>query len=132
MKQIINASNAPAAIGPYSHAIEIEGYIFTSGQLGIDPATGKLCDGVEAQARQAFTNIKNVLEAAGASMDDVLKTTVFVTDLKDFVKVNAIYAEFFAPNFPARSCVQVAALPAGCLVEIEVIANKAADEIASF
>ena len=132
MKQIINASNAPAAIGPYSHAIEIEGYIFTSGQLGIDPATGKLCDGVEAQARQAFTNIKNVLEAAGASMDDVLKTTVFVTDLKDFVKVNAIYAEFFAPNFPARSCVQVAALPAGGLVEIEVIANKAADKIASF
>ena len=132
MKQIINASNAPAAIGPYSHAIEIEGYIFTSGQLGIDPATGKLCDGVEAQARQAFTNIKNVLEAAGASMDDVLKTTVFVTDLKDFVKVNAIYAEFFAPNFPARSCVQVAALPAGGLVEIEVIANKAAAEIASF
>lgn len=132
MKQIINASNAPAAIGPYSHAIEIEGYIFTSGQLGIDPATGKLCDGVEAQARQAFTNIKNVLEAAGASMDDVLKTTVFVTDLKDFVKVNAIYAEFFAPNFPARSCVQVAALPAGGLVEIEVIASKAADEIASF
>lgn len=132
MKQIINASNAPAAIGPYSHATEIEGYIFTSGQLGIDPATGKLCDGVEAQARQAFTNIKNVLEAAGASMDDVLKTTVFVTDLKDFVKVNAIYAEFFAPNFPARSCVQVAALPAGGLVEIEVIANKAADEIASF
>ncbi len=132
MKQIINASNAPAAIGPYSHAIEIEGYIFTSGQLGIDPATGKLCGGVEAQARQAFTNIKNVLEAAGASMDDVLKTTVFVTDLKDFVKVNAIYAEFFAPNFPARSCVQVAALPAGGLVEIEVIANKAADEIASF
>ena len=132
MKQIINASNAPAAIGPYSHAIEIEGYIFTSGQLGIDPATGKLCDGVEAQARQAFTNIKNVLEAAGASMDDVLKTTVFVTDLKDFVKVNAIYAEFFAPNFPARSCVQVAALPAGGLVEIEVIDNKAADEIASF
>ena len=132
MKQIINASNAPAAIGPYSHAIEIEGYIFTSGQLGIDPATGKLCDGVEAQARQAFTNIKNVLEAAGASMDDVLKTTVFVTDLKDFVKVNAIYAEFFAPNFPARSCVQVAALPAGGLVEIEAIANKAADEIASF
>ena len=129
MKQIINASNAPAAIGPYSHAIEIEGYIFTSGQLGIDPATGKLC---EAQARQSFTNIKNVLEAAGASMDDVLKTTVFVTDLKDFVKVNAIYAEFFAPNFPARSCVQVAALPAGGLVEIEVIANKAADEIASF
>ena len=123
MKQIINASNAPAAIGPYSHAIEIEGYIFTSGQLGIDPATGKLCDGVEAQARQAFTNIKNVLEAAGASMDDVLKTTVFVTDLKDFVKVNAIYAEFFAPNFPARSCVQVARLPKDVKLEIEAIAK---------
>ena len=132
MKNIIKCDSAPAALGPYSHACEANGFIFTSGQLGIDPATGKLCDGVEAQARQAFTNIKNVLEAAGASMGDVLKTTVFVTDLKDFVKVNAIYAEFFAPNFPARSCVQVAALPAGGLVEIEVIANKAADEIASF
>ena len=99
---------------------------------GIDPATGKLCEGVEAQARQAFTNLKNVLDSANASMDDVLKTTVFMVDLADFGKVNAIYAEFFGPNYPARSCVQVAALPAGGLVEIEAVANKAADEIASF
>ena len=110
MKQQINAANAPAAIGPYCHAIEMEGFIFTSGQLGIDPATGKLCEGV----------------------DDVLKTTVFMVDLADFGKVNAIYAEFFGPNYPARSCVHVAALPAGGLVEIEAVANKAADEVASF
>ena len=132
MKQQINAANAPAAIGPYCHAIEMEGFVFTSGQLGIDPATGKLCEGVEAQARQAFTNLKNVLDSANASMDDVLKTTVFMVDLADFGKVNAIYAEFFGPNYPARSCVQGAALPAGGLVEIEAVANKAADEIASF
>lgn len=132
MKEIISATNAPAAIGPYNHAIAMEGVIYTSGQLGIDPATGKLADGVEAQARQAFTNLKNVLAAGGASMNDVVKTTVFVADLADFGKVNAIYAEFFGPAFPARSCVQVAALPAGGLVEVEAIAYKSADEVYSF
>ena len=132
MKEIISANNAPSAIGPYSHAVCMEGMVFTSGQLGIDPGTGKLCEGVEAQARQAFTNLKNVLAASGASMDDVVKTTVFVTDLGDFAKVNAIYGEFFAPNYPARSCVQVAALPAGGLVECECIAFKSADEHYSF
>lgn len=126
MKKQINAANAPAAIGPYCHATEANGFIFTSGQLGFDPETGKLREGVEAQARQSFTNLKTVLESAGSSLDDVLKTTVFVADLADFGKVNAIYAEFFGPNYPARSCVQVAALPAGGLVEAEVIAAKKA------
>ncbi len=126
MKKQINAANAPAAIGPYCHATEASGFIFTSGQLGFDPETGKLREGVEAQARQSFTNLKTVLESAGSSLDDVLKTTVFVADLADFGKVNAIYAEFFGPNYPARSCVQVAALPAGGLVEAEVIAVKKA------
>ncbi len=126
MKKQINAVNAPAAIGPYCHATEANGFIFTSGQLGFDPETGKLREGVEAQARQSFTNLKTVLESAGSSLDDVLKTTVFVADLADFGKVNAIYAEFFGPNYPARSCVQVAALPAGGLVEAEVIAVKKA------
>ncbi len=132
MKELVSAKNAPAAIGPYNHAVAMEGMVFTSGQLGIDPATGKLADGVEAQARQAFTNLKNVLEAAGASLADVVKTTVFVTDLADFAKVNAIYGEFFGPDYPARSCVQVAALPAGGLVEAEAIAFRSADEAYSF
>ena len=124
MKQQINAANAPAAIGPYCHAIEMEGFVFTSGQLGIDPATGKLCEGVEAQARQAFTNLKNVLDSANASMDDVLKTTVFMVDLADFGKLNAIYGEYFTEPYPARSCVEVSALPKGVLVECECIAKK--------
>ena len=111
MKEIITASNAPAAIGPYSHAVSVEGYVFTSGQLGMDPATGKLREGIEAQAEQAFENLKTVLAAAGASLADVVKTTVFVVDLKDFVKVNTIYAKHFTADCPARSCVQVAALP---------------------
>ncbi len=132
MKEIISAKNAPAAIGPYNHAIGMEGIVFTSGQLGIDPATGKLAEGVEAQARQSFTNLKNVLEAAGASLADVVKTTVFVTDLADFGKVNKIYGEFFGPDYPARSCVQVAALPAGGLVECECIAFRSADETVTF
>ncbi len=132
MKEIIRSDKAPAAIGPYNHAIMTEGIVFTSGQLGFDPATGKLVAGVEAQARQAFTNLKNVLEASGASLEDVVKTTVFVADLADFAKVNAIYQEFFGPNFPARSCVQVAALPGGGLVECECIAFKSADETYSF
>lgn len=133
MKEIINASNAPAAIGPYSHAVAMEGIIFTSGQLGLDPATGKLVEGgVAAQAEQALINLENVLKAAGASMMDVVKTTVFVQDLADFATVNAIYNDHFKGDFPARSCVQVAKLPAGALVEIEAIAFRSADEVVSF
>lgn len=132
MKEIISAPNAPAAIGPYSHAVAHEGFVFTSGQLGIDPKTGKLPEGIEAQAEQSLTNLENVLKAAGASMSDVVKTTVFVKDLADFGKVNKIYGEHFGSDFPARSCVQVAALPAGALVEIEAVAMKSADETYSF
>ncbi len=124
MKEIISSKKAPAALGPYSHAVAFERLVFTSGQLGIDPATGKFGDGVEAQARIALENLKNVLAAADASLESVLKATVFVKDLADFPKVNAIYAEFFGPNYPARSCVEVAGLPGGGLVECECIALK--------
>ena len=132
MKECIIAQNAPAAIGPYSHAVLMEGIVFASGQLGVDPATGKLADGVVAQATQALTNLKNVLAASGASLQDVVKTTVFVKDLNDFKTVNDIYATFFTENYPARSCVQVAALPMGGLVEVEAIAFKSADEEAAW
>jgi 2-iminobutanoate/2-iminopropanoate deaminase len=122
MKKIITAANAPAAIGPYSHAAATQELVFTSGQLGLDPETGKLREGVEAQAEQALTNLENVLKAAGAGMPDVVKTTVFVQSMADFAKVNAIYAQRFDKDCPARSCVQVGALPMGALVEIEAIA----------
>ena len=98
--------------------------VFTSGQLGLIPETGKLPEGVEAQTEQALINLRNVLKASGTDMEHVVKTTVFVQDLADFAKVNAIYAKFFATNPPARSCVQVAKLPAGGLVEIEAVAVK--------
>lgn len=124
MKEIIVAENAPAAIGPYSHAVVINDMVFTSGQLGLIPETGKLPEGVEAQTEQALINLRNVLKASGADMEHVVKTTVFVQDLADFAKVNAICAKFFATNPPARSCVQVAKLPAGGLVEIEAVAVK--------
>lgn len=124
MKEIIVAENAPAAIGPYSHAVVINDMVFTSGQLGLIPETGKLPEGVEAQTEQALINLRNVLKASGADMEHVVKTTVFVQDLADFAKVNAIYAKFFATNPPARSCVQVAKLPAGGLIEIEAVAVK--------
>lgn len=124
MKEIIVAENAPAAIGPYSHAVVINDMVFTSGQLGLIPETGKLPEDVEAQTEQALINLRNVLKASGTDMEHVVKTTVFVQDLADFAKVNAIYAKFFATNPPARSCVQVAKLPAGGLVEIEAVAVK--------
>ncbi|MDD7414721.1 MAG: RidA family protein [Eubacteriales bacterium] len=124
MKEIIVAENAPAAIGPYSHAVVINDMVFTSGQLGLIPETGKLPEGVEAQTEQALINLRNVLKASGTDMEHVVKTTVFVQDLADFAKVNAVYAKFFATNPPARSCVQVAKLPAGGLVEIEAVAVK--------
>ena len=116
MKNIIKCDSAPAALGPYSHACEANGFIFTSGQLGIDPATGKLAEGVEAQAHQALVNIDNVLKTAGATMKDI--------DLNDFAAVNRIYGDYFGSEFPGRSCFQVSKLPAGGLVEIEVVAYK--------
>ncbi len=122
MKTILNTAAAPKAIGPYSQAVGTEALLYTSGQLGIDPATGKLVDGVEAQAQQAMHNLGAILEARGLSYANIIKTTIFLASMADFAAVNAVYASYFSGDFPARSCVQVAALPLGGLVEIECIA----------
>ena len=124
MKNVIHTASAPAAIGPYSQAIQMGDFLFTSGQLGIIPESGELAQGVEAQTEWALKNLGAILEQAGMSYANVLKTTVFVADLADFAKVNAIYQQYFVGAYPARSCVQVAALPKGGLVEIECIASK--------
>ena len=125
MKTVISAAGAPAAIGPYSHAIVAGDLVFTSGQIPLVPETGKLVgDTIEEQAEQVFKNLEAVLTAAGVTFADVVKTTVFITDLANFAKVNAIYATRFPENPPARSCFQVCALPGGALVEIEMIAHK--------
>jgi 2-iminobutanoate/2-iminopropanoate deaminase len=121
MKQI-STTNAPAAIGPYSQALRFGNMVFVSGQIPVNPATGEMAQGIEAQATQALTNLKNVLAAAGLSTKNVIKTTVFLADLKDFPTVNGIYEHFFEAPYPARSCVQVAGIPKGALVEIECIA----------
>lgn len=120
MKEI-KTSNAPAAIGPYSQAIVVGNMLFTSGQIPIDPKTGEIPEGVEVQARQALTNVKNLIEAAGASIDNVVKTTVFIKNMDDFAKINEIYAQYFTEPFPARSCVEVARLPKDVLLEVETI-----------
>jgi 2-iminobutanoate/2-iminopropanoate deaminase len=123
-KKVITSKKAPQPIGPYSVAIQTGNLVFTSGQLGLDPASGILvAGGVEAETRQVLTNLQNVLEAAGSGLDKALKTIVFLKDMADFPKMNAIYGEFFPENPPARSTVQVAALPKGGAVEIEVIAT---------
>lgn len=114
-------TNAPAAIGPYSQAITVGNLLFTSGQIPIDPATGNIPEGVEAQARQALTNVKNLISAGGGKIENTVKTTVFIQNMADFGKINEIYAEFFTEPFPARSCVEVAKLPKDVLLEIEAI-----------
>lgn len=125
MKAVIASAEAPAAIGPYSQAVESNGMIFVSGQIPLDPVTGTFPEGVEAQTRQSLTNGKAILEKAGLTMDNVVKTTVFLRDLAHFDAMNKEYAEFFSEgNFPARSAVQVARLPKDALVEIELIAAK--------
>ena len=125
MKNVVFSEKAPAAVGPYSHAIDCGNLVFLSGQVPLVPETGLLAEGgIEAQTRQMFANIKAVLNSCGLSFENVVKTTVFLTDLGDFNTVNAIYAEYFPENPPARSCVQVAALPKGALVECEVIAKR--------
>ena len=122
-KEIISTKNAPKAIGPYSAGVRARNFIFTAGQLGIDALTGKfVSDEVAGQTRQALTNLKAVLEAGGASLESVVKTTVFLRDMNDFGAMNAVYAEFFTENFPARSAVQVARLPKDAAVEIEALA----------
>ena len=125
-KNIIATANAPAAIGPYSQAIDCGSFIVTSGQIPSDPATGNLVEGgITAQTRQSLTNVKAVVEAAGLTMDHVAKTTVFLQNMADFAAMNAVYAEFFTEgNYPARSAVEVGALPKGALVEIETICIK--------
>ena len=123
-RHAISASGAPAALGPYSHAIGHGDLVFCSGQLGLDPATGDLMDGVEAQAERALSNLAAVLDAAGMGLADVVKTTIFLADMGDFPTVNAVYGRFFPEPYPARSTVQVAALPKGGLVEIEAVAAR--------
>jgi endoribonuclease L-PSP, putative len=119
----ISSPNAPKAIGPYSHAVKAGAALYVSGQLGLDPATGELKEGVKAQAEQAIANLKAILAAAGLGLGDVAKTTVFLADITDFAAVNEIYAAHFSAPYPARSAVQVAALPKGGRVEIEAIAS---------
>lgn len=123
-KKIISTSNAPSAIGPYSQGIAATGTaVFVSGQIPIDPATGSVAgSGIDAQARQSLSNLKAVLAAAGASLENVVKTTVFLADMNDFAAMNTVYSEFFTENCPARSAVQVARLPKDVKVEIEAIA----------
>ncbi len=126
MKKIIATTNAPGAIGPYSQAVDCGAFLITSGQVPFDPATGEFVPGgIAEQTRQSLTNVKAILEAAGLTMDHVVKTTVFLQDMGDFAAMNAVYAEFFTEgNYPARSAVEVAKLPKGALVEIEAICLK--------
>lgn len=123
-KQPISTDRAPGALGPYSQAIDTGMFIFASGQLGLDPVSGELAEGVQEQARVALKNVTAVLDAAGSSLDQVVKTTVFLQDMNDFAAMNEIYGQFFKEPYPARSAVQVARLPKDALVEIEVIALK--------
>ena len=125
MKKVISTPKAPAAIGPYSQAIEINDMIFTSGIIPINPANGTLVDGsIEEQTKQVFDNMKGLLEDAGSSRDKIIKTTVFIKNMEDFSRVNEVYASYFTGDFPARSCVEVARLPKDVLIEVEAIAYK--------
>jgi 2-iminobutanoate/2-iminopropanoate deaminase len=130
-RQAISTGGAPGAIGPYSQAIRSGDMVFCSGQLGIEPVSGELVEGVEAQAERALRNLQSVLDAAGLGFDDVVKTTIFLADIGDVVAVNGVYARFMPDPPPARSTVQVAALPKGGLVEIEAIARRVQVDAAS-
>lgn len=124
MKQI-STQNAPAAIGPYSQAIEVNGFVYASGQLPINPATGAFPEGgVKEQTRQSLLNVKSILEEAGLALSNVVKTTVYLADMGDFAAMNEVYSQFFAQPFPARSAIAVKALPKGALVEVEVVAAR--------
>lgn len=124
MKKAISTDKAPAAIGPYSQAIEVNGMVYTSGVIPVNPATGEIPEGVEAQAEQAIGNLAALLNAAGTSVDQVIKTTVFIKEMNDFAIINGIYAKYFTGTYPARSCVEVARLPKDVLIEIEAVAVK--------
>lgn len=119
---IISTPHAPAALGPYSQGVKIGNLVYTAGQLGLDPATGQLVNGLEAQTEQALKNLAAILAAAGSRMENVVKTTCFLADINDFKAFNGVYSRFFAVNPPARSTIQAGALPAGARVEIEVVA----------
>ena len=128
-RSTVQTDKATKAIGPYSAAVKAGHFVYTSGQIGLDPVTNALVEGgIEAETRQALTNLRNILEAAGAGLDRVVKTTVFLRDINDFARMNAIYAEFFVSDCPARSAFQVAALPKGAAVEIEAVALLAGDD----
>ena len=121
--EIISTTKAPAAIGPYSQAVKVGGFIYTSGAIPVDPANGEVvAGGVVEQAKQALTNLKEVLEASGSSLDKVVKTTVFIKNMNDFATINEVYKEYFTKNYPARSCVEVVRLPKDVLIEIECVA----------
>lgn len=123
MKKFVRTDRAPKAVGPYSQAVQGAGFVWCSGQIPLDPTSGKLVDGgIEEQTRQALLNLEAVLEAAASGLDRVVKTTVFLTDLGDFDAMNRVYAEFFRDGFPARACVQVSRLPRGAIVELEAVA----------
>ncbi|MBQ8607190.1 MAG: RidA family protein [Bacteroidaceae bacterium] len=125
MKKVISTVKAPAAIGPYSQAIEVNGMLFLSGQIPVDPSTGEIVEGgIKEQTKQVFENIKNVLKEAGLTLDNVVKTTVFLADISMFVEMNEVYASYFTSDYPARSAFAVKQLPKGALVEIESIAIK--------
>ena len=123
--KVIATTNAPGAIGPYSQGFVVNGFVYTSGQIPVDPATGAFAgEDISTQARQSLTNVKNILEAAGYTLADVVKTPVLLDDMANFAAVNAVYSEFFTENCPARACFAAKALPKGALVEIEAIAAK--------
>lgn len=124
MKKVIRTDKAPAAIGPYSQAIEVNGMVYTSGIIPVVPETGDIPEGSVAQAKQALTNLSNLLAAAGTSMDQVIKTTVFIKEMDDFGAINEVYQTFFTSDYPARSCVEVARLPKDVMLEIEAVALK--------
>ena len=124
MKNVIRTDKAPAAIGPYSQAIEVNNMVFTSGVIPVDPATGNIPEGSQAQAEQAFKNLSNLLEAAGTSTANVIKTTVFIKEMNDFGAINEVYAKYFPELYPSRSCVEVARLPKDVMLEVEAIATK--------
>jgi 2-iminobutanoate/2-iminopropanoate deaminase len=121
---VISTDKAPAAIGPYSQAIEVNGMVYTSGIIPVVPETGAIPEGSVAQAKQALTNLSHLLEAAGSSMDSVVKTTVFIKEMNDFAAINEVYATFFKGSYPSRSCVEVARLPKDVMLEIEAVAVK--------
>lgn len=125
MKSKISTTAAPAAIGPYSQGIFVNGFVFVSGQIPVDPKTGSIdCDDIKGQAKQSLRNVESVLKEAGYTMDDIVKTTCFITDMKNFAEFNEVYAEFFKNDPPARSCVAAKELPKNALCEVEVIAYK--------